>query len=688
MQDLMAKRSKNKTATSPRLDKIEMPKLFTKQQEEASSEPEPDISMRAKDGGVTWRSILIGTLLIPPNAYWVVQMERVRYSAHPTTISLFFNVIFILTVITALNWLVRQIAPKHALSQGELLVVYAMLAIASTLCAHDAAQVLVPMMSWPFRFASASNNWESLFIGRLPKWLMVSDKDVIRGYYEGSSSVYRWDYLAVWAVPVLSWLAFIMLLLWIMACINAILRKQWTEREKLSYPIIQLPLEITEGADRGVVSRLFRNKLFWIAFGIAGTVDVINGLNLYFPWIPTILTPGFGQSFLDIGQYVANRPWNAIGWTPVSWYPFMIGLGMIMPLDFLFSCWFFYWFWKAQRIITYAFSWDRTPRFPYTNDQAFGAYIAFVIFSIWLGRDYLKQVWRCIIGLPSEVDDSQEPLRYRWAVVGIIVGMGLLVLFCTAAGMSWWVAVAFFAIYFALAIAITRMRAELGTPVHDLHFTGPDWVMTEILGTKTFGAQNLVMFSLFFWFNRAYRYHPMPHQLEGLKLAERTRGNYKKWFWAIVFAGFVGGLAAFWAMLHLMYEYGATARSGTFGPEAYDRLVSWLNNREGPSAPAGIAVLVGLGFAMFLQAMRVRFPWWPFHPLGYAVTESWEMNLVWMPLFIAWVLKLVILRYSGLQGFRRSLPFFFGLILGQFVIGSIGNILGIIFDVPTYQFWQ
>jgi hypothetical protein len=86
--------------------------------------------------------------------------------------------------------------------------------------------------------------------------------------------------------------------------------------------------------------------------------------------------------------------------------------------------------------------------------------------------------------------------------------------------------------------------------------------------------------------------------------------------------------------------------------------------------------------------MRVRFPWWPFHPLGYAVTSSWEINLVWMPLFIAWLVKLVLLRYTGLPGFRRALPFFFGLMIGQFVVGSLFNIYGIVVELPTYQFWQ
>src|SRR5688500_18728660 len=134
-------------------------------------------------------------------------------------------------------------------------------------------------------------------------------------------------------------------------------------------------------------------------------------------------------------------------------------------------------------------------------------------------------------------------------------------------------------------------------------------------------------------------------------------------------------------MLHLNYQYWALAKSrGTFGNEAYARLAGWLENPVLTNPTVIYANFVGFGFATFLQFMRVRFPWWPFHPLGYAVTSSWEINLVWMPLFIAWVLKVAILRYSGLPGYRRSLAFFFGLMLGQFVIGSLLNVYGIVME--------
>lgn len=673
---------------------------------DSASDPEPGAADRATAAAaplrsppaVTWRSVGLGVLLIPLNAYWLIQMERIRYSAHPTTISLFFNAVFILLVVTLLNaafgrFLAAVARPGRpplatALRRGELYVLYTIIAVASTPAAHDLQQILVPMLVWPFRFREQRTDWEE-FIPQLPRQWMVDDPAVYTGYFQGNDSFYRPAVFQAWLVPLAVWTAFIAVLLFVMLCINSLLRKQWTDRERLTYPIVQLPLNLAAVGPNGELPPLFRNRLFWIGIAAAGAVDVVNSLNLYYPWIPPILTPGRGESYLNLLLLVPDKPWNAIGWTPISWYPFLIGLGMLMPVDFLFSAWFFYLFWKAQLVTTSAFAWDIDPRFPYPNAQAFGAYMAFFVYTFWLSRGYLMGVVRRVLGLPSEVDDRGEPVSFRAATVGIVLGIGFLVWFSTKLGMPGWIAVAFFAIYFALALAITRMRAELGTPVHDLHFTGPDWTLAEVIGTRDLEAKTLNAFTMYFWFNRAYRGHPMPHQLEGFKLAEQSDGRYSRWFWAMWLVGILGTVAGFWAMLHLNYEYGATARSrGTFGPEPFVRLAGWLKNPMPTNTSVVYATMVGFAFASLLQALRMRLPWWPFHPLGYAVTSSWEINLVWMPLFIAWVLKVVILRYTGLPGFRRALPFFFGLMIGQFVVGSLLNIWGIAMEVPTYQFWQ
>lgn len=637
---------------------------------------------------VTFRSVLLALILLPINAYWVVQMEVVRYSAHPTTISLFFNTVFILLVLTVLNRGVKKIAPRAALERGELLLIFGVLSVGSCACGHDMLQVFVPMLSWSFKHADSSNNWANVINPYLKSWLFISDESIYREYYVGNSTVWQLAYIKAWLPVTLAWTTFVSTLFFVMLCINTILRKQWTENERLTYPIVQLPLQITS-EQAFQPNGLFRNRLFWIGFVVAGLIDTINSLNYYYPSIPTVLTPGFGQSFLDVAPFVTVKPWNAIGWTPLSFYPFMIGMGMFMPLDFLFSCVFFYWFWKFEKVFAVAMAWDQDPRFPYTESQAFGAYLSFFLYAIWISRHYIKQVCLRALGKPSTADDSKEPMSYRMALIGIIVGAIMLVSFAHYLGMELWVAILFFLMYFGLAISITRMRAELGTPVHDLHFTGPEMILTRTMGSKAFDTPTLTVFATFFWFNRAYRSHAMPHQLEAFKLAEQSRSNYKQWSWALFVLGSIGIFVAFWAILHLMYSYGAEGKSRlTFGAESYNQLNTWIKTPEKGKFQEFMAIWSGFGVAFLLQWLRVRIPWWPLHPLAFAVTSSWEINLVWGPLFIAWVCKTLILRYGGRGGFQRSLPLFLGLMLGQFAIGSIWNIYGIVKELPTYQFWQ
>lgn len=659
---------------------------------EASAPP----TARERRRSATPRAIVIGALLLPLNAYWVVCMEIIRYSAHPTTLSLFFNCVFELLVLTLLNAAVARAAPRFALSQGELLLIYAMLGVGTALCGHDMLQILAPMLAWPVYQTDSSNHWDQLFAGAYPHWLTLTDLPSARDFFLGHSTLYTADHLRAWATPVLVWSAFLLVLLFVLQCVNVLLRKRWTDQERLTYPLVRLPLEITAQAPGGPGGpSLVRNRLFRVGFGLAVAVDLVNSLNLYFPAIPSILTPGHGESFLLLNNFVVSKPWNAIGWTPVSFYPFLIGLGMLMPMDFLFSLWFFYLFWKLQSVIVVASAWDADSRMPYANYQSLGAYLLFCVSSLWIARDYFRQVLRCALGRPSELRDDDEPLRYRTAFLGIAVGLLLLVGFSVYLGLAWWLAVVFFLIYLGLAIAITRMRAELGTPIHDLHYSGPDNLLADVLGTRGLRHQDMGVFSLFFFFNRAYRCQPMPIQLEAFKMADATgrRGEMRVWFWALLLAGGLGALCAFWALLHLTYQFGAIAKADrtamlAFGTEPWNRLSGWIRQPKGPNGSVDVALVGGFLFAAFLQAMRVRFAWWPFHPLAYAVSSSFEINLVWMPLFIAWVIKALLLRYAGVRAYQNSLPFFYGLILGQFVEGSLLNIWGISTGIPTYQFWQ
>lgn len=643
----------------------------------------------------TFRAVLIGVLLLPLNAYWVVCMELIRYSSHPTTVSLFFNCVFILVVLTLLNAGVARVAPKLALCQGELLLIYAMLGIGTAMCGHDMLQVLGPMIAGPVYLANQSNHWNELFAGVFPHWLIVTNYGAARDFFIGHSTLYTAAHLRAWAIPVLTWCGFLLALVFVLQCMNVILRKQWTDNERLTYPLVRLPLEITNQAPGGAGgTSLVKSRIFWIGFALAAAIDINNSLNYYFPSIPPFMTPGNGQSFWLLNNYVVNKPWNAIGFSPISFYPFVIGLGMLMPTDFLFSMWFFHIFWKLEAVVVAANAWDADPQMPYAKYQALGGYALFCVSSLWLARGYLKQVWRRATGQPSDLDDADEPLRYRTALIGIGVGCALLVGFAMEIGLASWLAVLFFLIYLGLALAITRMRAELGTPIHELAL-GPDTLLPTLLGSQSLRHQDLGAFTMFFWFNRSYRCEPMPIQLEAFKMAKMTgaKGEMRYWFWALLLAAGFGAVCGLWALLHLTYQFGAYGQANpvamvAYSTEPWNRLASWLRQPKPANGTASAAVVVGFLFAAFLQAMRVRFSWWPLHPLAFAVTTGFETNLVWMPLLIAWVIKTLQLRYGGIRMYQNSLPFFYGLILGQFIEGSLLNIWGISTGTPTYQFWQ
>ena len=679
-----------------------------------------------KKPSITSRSILIGLLLIPMNSYWVIQMEIVRYSGHPTCISLFFNVIFILSVLIfpslVLRWLsasvrcvdtvegvveqTHRVQPsrtnppvrflqKIALNNGELLAIYVMLCIASAVSSHDIAQVLIPILSHAFWFATEENEWQKLFWNYIPSWLSVSKREALEGFYQGESSLYTIEHIKAWLCPALAWSLFTSALLFIMVCINIILRKQWIEREKLSYPIIQLPLEMIENQ-----SCFFNARLMWIGFTIASGINILNGLHFLYPAIPSI--PAKQQ---DIGYLFSDEPLNAIGWFPISFYPFVIGLGFLIPLDLSFSCWFFYLVYKAQLVFGSIVGFRSLSRFPYPNEQISGAFIGICIIALFGSRKHLKNlfmsafgrssrpVWRACDALTRRLPqitslEYHESNGYRKAIISIVFGIIAVTVFCLKSGMSLGVTIGFFTIYFIIAISITRMRAQLGAPVHDLWSrgsTGPETMLVTAFGTRHIGAKNLTMFAFLYGYTRDYRSHPMPHQLESFKIAERIKLKDKsKLVLSIILASFFGALASFWAYLHSYYEVGS---GGSFGWESFNRLQGWLYNPSQSDVTGVFFIGIGFAFSMFLMTMRARYLWWPFHPLGYALSASWTMNLIWLPLFLSWFTKVLLLKFGGLKAHRRAIPFFLGLILGEFVFGSIWTIIGIAARIPTYAFW-
>ncbi len=652
---------------------------------------------RARTAGITPRAFILGTLLIPLMCYWVEYTEIVAQGTDLAAMSLIIGAVFSLFVLVCLNGIIARVAPRWKFSQAELLFVYIMQTVSIGISGIGMMQFLVPALGNAFYYKTAANDWEGLFHHTIPRHL-TPDPEVLPKFYQGNASLTP-TYLAGWFGPMCWWTAFICVLLGSMLCLNVILRRQWADNEKLPFPIVYLPLEITRSDPEA--GPIWRNRLFWAAFLIPWVLESLASLNYLYPSIPAL--PLKPSTLPNLSAELRTPPWSALGGSlTLGLYPMVIGLTYFLPVEVSFSAWFFYLFSKMQDVFATAAGLraegvsPAMARIPYHGEQGAGAFLGFALFGFWSYRKYISSVLGKALGEKEwkHVDDSNEPVSYRFAVFGFLAGFFILSGFGILGGMVWWLPFIFFALYFVFAVTFTRVRAEAGLPWGYGPQITPHGLILDVAGRGHYDLNSLTMLAYFQWFDLDYRCMAMPHQLEAMKLSnsstEPSRMNNRHLFWVILWATLIGVLSSWWALLSIYYEHGAATgnvnswRTG-MGSTPFNLLSDWIKNKTPFDANRLYGVFGGMGFVAFLMTMRTKFLWWPFHPVGYVIAETSTMYWLWSPTLLGWLLKMLILRYGGIRAFRAGIPFFIGLILGDYVISCLWALLGLYLGIPTYR---
>ncbi len=603
-------------------------------------------------------TLLFGSILIILTCYWIISAEN-RVVWELTDFSIFPTVIFTFFLLAALAPFLRRLFKQAAPTSRELAMTYIMVSVATALAGHDIVRQLVPMIANAGWFATPENEWADIFFRFLPTWLTITDRKILQGYFEGDDSFWQPHYIEAWLWPIIAWSGLVVVLLFMMLCINIIIRKQWIDHEKLSYPLTTLPVELL-----GNTSSLFRNKLIWLGFGIAFGLEIMAGLNYLFPVIPSLK--------IKYRLFFEDRPWNAIGRLPIYVYPFAIGLGYLMPLDLALSFWGFYLFWGLQRVLFSATGW--TTAIGYQTEQRTGAWIGIGLLALVTSRREILRVLSNVFSFRSK--DG----LYQLAVYGLIIGLAIVLVFWYFAGLSPWVTLGYFGIYLILCIGMTRMRAELGPPTHELHGVHPDRIMLLFLGSRPLGAQNLTNTTLLSWLAYGYRCHPMPHQLEAFKIGRHFRLRENRIVIALTVASVVGAIISIVGHVALYYEF----RFARWGVGEFNRLQNWIT---APRAPNLTAIQhMGFGFLLTggLTILKRQFLWWPFYPVGYAVGNGWAIGWMWFSIFLGWLFKRMLFTGGGVRAYRKALPLFLGLIFGQFLAGSLWSLLGVLLNKNMY----
>jgi hypothetical protein len=659
--------------------------------------PTPPQAASRPSRGITWRAVLLALPLMLINAYWITVVEVRWYTLDGTSLPLFITPIFILFCLCALNFGLKRLRPQAAFDQGELLAIYVMLVAGSALASHDLIQNLFGAIAHADRFATPESRYEATFFQYLDpaSFLLVRDEEAIKAFYQGDANWLDPRYLTPFLLPLLWWAIFLATLIGMCLCINIIIRRAWTDNEKLAFPIIQLPMAMTNPENRA--TPFWRSRLMWAGFATASGITFFNGMHYLYPTWPYLEQ----IKLYNVGQFFTQRPWSAMGVTNISMYPFAIGLAYFLPLDLAFSCWFFFFARKMFQVVGASAGWDAPSNagFPYFEQQSSGAWIALGCVVVWSLRGQIRDAWRAAFQRKPELAaspslsamDPAERRRYRIAFLGLAAGVVYLGWFSYRINLSFWVALLFFGLFFLLAIAITRVRAEFGTP-HEIYFVNPRTVLVTLFGVGAVGAQSLTSLSVLYWYNRGYRSHPMPNHLEAFKMAEGGRMQTNRLIWVLIAATIFGILFAYVANLHVTFAEGATGKASPgfkrwVGAESYDRLSGWLQSPTKPDRTQLGYVAGGALVVLGLRVLRGAFIWWPFHPAGYALAVSYAMDYFWFAFFVSWLIKFLLVRFGGMKAHNAGIPFFLGLILGDYVAGSLWAIYGPVNGLQTYKIY-
>ena len=589
----------------------------------------------------------------------VIKSSRLAtWNLTPAAIFLFF------VLVAVVNVALRRIHPRLALQRGELAVAYVLILLANTLTGRAFSGMVVPVITGAFYYATPENNWGEVILPFLPAWPIPQGDEVIRAVYEGGGEATA--YWAAWLLPLFHWLSFGLALFLAMVCLMVIVRRQWVEHERLAYPMVQLPLAMIGDSRRG---SLWHSGLMWAGFSIPFGAGSLNALHSYFPSLPTI---SFTFGNLSVIEGVGMN---------LSVNPSMFGFSYFIPQNVALGLSFFYFVNQLQAVLAGLLGWQQREAAmgiysTYTDanvvHQSMGAMIVLVLGILWVGRRHLVAVGRKAIGVDAAVKDDDEILSYRAAVLGAAFSFLAMGVWLWRTGIPLVVVPLLLFGAFVIFMTITRLVAQGGLAAMYPPTNAPDFVVSAV-GATTLGPKGMAGLALSYGWSVDTLILLMSACANGLKLiTEVGLANRRRLFVGIVAVIVLTLAGSIGTTLYLSQQHGAINLQGGFfqavGQYPYSFMERGINNPQGPNENGWINKGVGAGVMAALMVTNHRWLWWPFHPVGYPV--SCVFRPLFFSVFLAWVIKALILKYAGLGLFNRLKPLFLGFILGEAVVAG------------------
>jgi hypothetical protein len=638
----------------------------------------------ASPTGLTWRALLVGALcvvLVCLVCSWselVNQQELGTLQFPPGAFG-----VFVLLLLG--NCVIRRVRQQWALRPGELAVCYVMMVISAVTASRGAPRRLIPLLTSINYDATPVNRWQETFFAHLPRWLVPWNPDagpmqpLVRGLYEGlhDGEPIPWQ---PWIAPLARWSVVLMLVFGAFLFLSTLLRRQWTDHERLSFPLAQIPTELLRAeTDRP----LHRNGLLYLG---AALPVLVHSINLWHNINANVPQLQLSYLLCGVNSRLAVAPFNQMLdlWLRFSFAAF--GFFLLLPTDVLFSFWFSYLvFAKGHEIVLLSLG-QTLDHAPYADTTTYlvsaetGGFLVLAAYLLYLARPAV------LAALRGDAGSQGEMVRYRTALIGLVITLLGAALWYRLAGLSLWLGLMEFLVYvLVIAVVMTRATTEGGLLMTEIIFTPLD--AYGIFGRRQLlGARDLTM--------TVFATVPFAGDMRGLtlegimdsqKIADSVGLRRRSLFWALWLAFGLSLAAGYSIQLWINYRQGALGLHNQFIwlSEAFFRQhQAFLDGEERTSLWAPTSFLLGAAFTLLLSYLRLQFYWWPLNPIGFVMCGSWSMMVYWFPMLVAWAVKTLLLRYGGMKTYQRARPLFFGLVLGEMTIAVVFTAVSAIWRVP------
>ncbi len=632
--------------------------------------------------GLTVRALVLSLAFTVVCSFWIGQAEVVTFFCQITESVPPIPAVAVIILLVLVNPFLRRIWSRLSLRRGEILLIYAFMTITATLAGPGIARFFINTIPVLFYFDTPENAFAE-YRQFLPDWMVPHDLEVIRQLYEGSpGGKIPWD---AWWLPLSAWMLFYLALFVALLCIMALFHRQWTEREKLTYPLLYLPLELTAEEDPSrLAGAFFRNRTMWVGFSLAALYNVVNIINAYNPAVKSL------GKFYDVGALLTEHPLTALRPLVFHYRPDMVGFGYLVSTEVAMSVTIFYLLFKLESLGAAILGYTKAG-FPFQQEQGIGAYVAVAAFLVWVARRHLKNVVLGAFASRTEQRDAADPMSHRTAIIGLLVASAITLAWTGRAGMAAWMWLLYYALILAVALVYSRIRAEVGVPqIWMFPYYQSYKAIKFTLGSKALRVggswSTLTVLTTLVTLSRGYFQSLQGYQIESFRLAELGAVRGRSMSWMLILALLVGMATAWWLHLSSYYEYGAGGVRALEGwgsglaKQQYTELTSYAEAPVGRDMPRTVAAGFGLVFAGLLTVMRVLFLRFPLHPLAYCMTASYG-ELIWASFLIVWIVKTLVFKLGGMRAYRRFIPGFIGLALGHFftagvaygLVGAYGN---------------